>query len=119
MAEDETLATTNLEAAADVHTIIDHWGSTTLIDTVEALTGINRFDETDAPISIVHGTADDTVLFTEAEELRDAYIATGVPHAWYPLEGKGHGAWNADYEGQSLMELAWDFVIEQQGLVVE
>ena len=116
--EDPTLATTNLGVDADVHTIIDHWGGTVMIDAVQVLTGANRFDANDAPISIVHGTADPTVPFTEAEELRAAYMGTGVPHAWYPLQDKGHGPWGASYQGKTLSELAWDFVIEQQELMV-
>ncbi len=118
-AEDETLETTNLGAAADVRTVIDHWGSGGLADALELFDGVNRFDATDAAISIVHGTADTTVPFSEGEKLRSTYMGTGVPYAWYPLEGKAHGPWQASYEGTSLHELAWDFVVEQQELVVE
>ena len=41
----------------------------------------DRFDATDAPISIVHGTEDPTVLFEQAEEIKAEYDKTGVDYA--------------------------------------
>ncbi len=114
--EDPTLATTNLGARSDVATVIDHWGGHAHLLALEMMDGRSRWDATDAPISIVHGTEDPTVPFAAAEALRAAYESTGVPYAWYPLEGRGHGVWGATYEGRSLLELAFDFVVEQQGL---
>jgi acetyl esterase/lipase len=117
---DPTLLSTHLETRADVHTIVEHWGGTTAMGILEAIDGQNRFDETDPPMSIVHGTADETVFFTEAEQLRDEYIRTGVAHAYHPLEGKGHGAWNSrilvDGIETRLEPLAFEFVRQQQGL---
>ena len=115
---DPTLATTNLTASAEVHTIIDHWGGITHMEILERMNGKSRFDESDAPVSIVHGTADETVPFTEAEKLRDAYTATGVAFDFHPLEGAGHGPWDATVDGKDLRELAFDFVVENQGLDV-
>ena len=69
-------------------------------------------------MSIVHGTADTTVPFTEAEALRDAYLATGAPFAFHPVEGGGHGLWGATIDGMTLEELGMAFVIEQQSLTV-
>ncbi|MFP6684552.1 MAG: hypothetical protein VB934_07560 [Polyangiaceae bacterium] len=60
-----------------------------------------------------------TVPFSQAEAIRDAYQTTGAPFAFYPLEGLGHGPWNAQLGGQSLAELAFDFIVLQQKLVVE
>ncbi len=122
VAEDPTLSTTHLDASATVHTVIDHWGGTTALQVLEAIDGVSRFDETDPPMSIVHGTDDDTVLFSESETLRDAYVSTGVSYAFYPLDGAGHGAWNRtvviDERTLRLEALAFEFVVEQQGLTV-
>ena len=119
---DPTLASTHLDSSMAVRTIVEHWGGTTAMTVLEALDGRSRFDADDPPMSIVHGTDDDTVLFAEAEKLRDAYIETGVPYAFYPIEGAGHGAWNravsVDGEPVRLQVLAFDFIIEQQGLTV-
>ena len=119
VAEDPTLSTVNLDAGADVHTVIDHWGGVTHMEILEFMDGVSRFDATDAPVSIVHGTADPTVPFTEAEKLRDAYDVTGVPYDFYGVEGAGHGIWGVTIEGQNLRQIAFDFVVEQQGLTVE
>jgi para-nitrobenzyl esterase len=117
--EDPTLATTNLGESSEIHTIIDHWGSAAMVLVVEALNGgDSRFDPTDAPISIVHGTADPTVTFDNAEQLEAAYAETGVPYAYHPLPGAGHGAWQYVLDGKSLFELAFDFIVEQQQLPV-
>ena len=116
--DDPTLATTNLGAGSEVHTIIDHWGGITHMEILEAIDGVSRFDATDAPVSIVHGTADATVAFNEAEKLRDAYLDSGVEHAFHPLEGAGHGAWGQSVDGMNLRELAFAFVVQQQGLLV-
>ncbi len=116
---DPTLADTHVEQSSRVQTIVDHWGGTAVITMLEMLGGAPRFDATDAPVSIVHGTEDPTVPFSQAEAIRDAYQTTGAPYAFYPLEGLGHGPWNAQLSGQSLTELAFDFIVLQQKLVVE
>ncbi len=115
---DPTLATTHLDQPSRVRTVIDHWGGLDHLRILEALDGRSRFDVSDAPVSIVHGTADPTVPFTEAEALRDAYVSTGVAFAFHPLEGRGHGPWDATFGGMTLEELAMAFVIEQQALTV-
>jgi acetyl esterase/lipase len=116
--QDPTLASTNLDQPAEIHTIIEHWGGSAQVDTLEALDGVSRFDATDAPISIVHGTKDPAVPIAAGEKLRDEYIETGVPYAFYPLQGEGHGPWEATVDGKSLEELAFDFIVEQQDLTV-
>ena len=116
--EDPTLSTTNLTANPIVHTIIDHWGGAGLIDLIDYTYGLDRFDASDAPVSIVHGTVDTTVTFDEAIYIRDRYLETGVQHAFYPLEGIGHSAWNATVNGMSLHELALDFIVRSQGLEI-
>lgn len=118
-AEDFTLATTHLDQPTEVHSILDFWGSGVGVNILEEVYGIQRFDTGDAPIIIMHGTGDPTVLFSEGEALKDNYTTTGVDFEFYPLEGRGHGAWNATVDGKTLEELSYDFVIEQQGLRVQ
>ncbi|WP_442264834.1 alpha/beta hydrolase [Tenacibaculum sp. ZS6-P6] len=119
MTLDPTLATTNLEQSTKVHTVLDFWGSGISVKIINDLYGKERFNASNAPIIIMHGTEDPTVLFSEGEALRDNYIATGVNHAFYPLEGKGHGPWNATVNGKRLEDLCFDFMVEQQKLNVQ
>lgn len=117
--DDPTLASTHLEESSSVDTIIDHWGGPSIVRMLEALEPGDRFDATDAPISIVHGKLDPTVPFSEAEALKAEYDETGVPYAWYPLENAGHGPWEAEVDGKSLSDLAFDFIVEHQDLTVD
>ena len=116
--DDPTLSSTNIEQPSTIHTIIDHWGGTGLVKIIEAAYGLNRWDATDAPVSIIHGTADSTVPFSEAVEIRDRYEETGVLYAYHPIEGAGHGIWGVTVNGKALTELALDFIVESQGLSI-
>ena len=116
--EDPTLASTHLDQSSSIHTIIDHWGGTSVIRVLEMMTPGDRFDASDAPISIIHGTEDPAVPFAQAEEIRAEYERTGAHYEWHPLEGAGHGPWTAQVDGQSLTDMAFDFIVEQQGLEV-
>ena len=71
------------------------------------------------PLYIAHGTEDTTVLFSEAEELRDIYETNQIPYIFYELTGAGHGPWNTTVNGLRLEKLAFDFIIEQQQLTIE
>ena len=117
--EDSTLASTNPGASSRVVAILDYWGGVTLVRSLSTVYGYDRFDPTDAPINIVHGTEDPTVAFSNAENLRDAYMRTGASYVFEPLEGAGHGAWGARIDGQRLPENAFGFLTEQLALVVE
>ncbi len=117
-AQDSTLVSTNPGESFEVHSIIDHWGGISHMELLHVMSGTSRFDPTDAPVSIVHGTADSTVSFEEAVKLRDAYISTGVAHDFHPLEGVEHSPWSALIDGLTLPELAFAFVVEHQNLTV-
>ena len=117
--QDPTLATTNLEQTYQIQTIVNFWGSKVGLDALELLYGHQRFDSNDPPLFTAHGTEDPTVLFSNAVDLKTIYETNGVPFAYYPLEGAGHGAWNAQVDGKRLDELAFEFIVEQQNLVVE
>jgi para-nitrobenzyl esterase len=115
---DPTLGSTHLDQSSRVHTIIDHWGGLEHLRTLQALDGRSRFDASDPPVSIIHGTADTTVPFSEAEALRDAYRSSGVGFDFHPLQGLGHGPWGARVDGLTLEQLAMAFVVKTQGLSV-
>lgn len=115
---DPTLSSTSLGQSYKIRTILDFWGSPLGVDLLNDIYGYQRFDSTDAPILIAHGTEDNTVDFSNAEELRNEYITTGVDYAFYPLVGEGHGAWGAMVNGKTLQELAFDFMVKEQNLSV-
>ncbi len=119
LSEDNTLSSTNLDQSYQVHTILDFWGSKTSIQVLELIYGVQRFDSNDPPLYIAHGTEDTTVLFSEAEELRNIYENIQVPYIFYELIGSGHGPWNVTVEGVRLEKLAFDFIVEQQQLIIE
>ena len=124
VAQDPTLTTTHLDETFEVQTILDFWGAPTSVNLLDSVYGVDRFDPGDPPLFIVHGTADSTVVFSNGEMLQETWETHGIPHVFYPLEGAGHGPWGAtvpDEDGnpQTLFELAFDFVISQQGLTVE
>ena len=116
---DPTLSSTNLDESYQVQTIIDYWGSDVALDALQLTFGHQRFDRNDPPLMVVHGTEDRIVLFSEAEQLRSIYEANQVPLAYHPLEGLGHSAWSATVDGLGLDKLAFDFIVEQQGLIVD
>lgn len=116
---DPSLATTNSDQSYTIQTIIDYWGSDVALEALELVYGHQRFDATDPPLFIAHGTEDPTVLFSEALELESYYQDTGVPYVLYDLQGLGHGVWNATVDNKRLEELAFDYIIEQQKLTVE
>ena len=116
---DSTLATTNLEQAFAIQSVLDFWGGLAALNLIEGMYGHQRFDSNAPPILIVHGTEDPTVPFSEAEELKANYDELSIPYAYHPLEGKGHGPWQETVNGQSLSALAFDFMVAQQGLGLE
>jgi para-nitrobenzyl esterase len=115
---DPTLASTNLTASAKIRTIIDHWGGINHMTYLQAIDGQSRFDANDPPISIVHGTADTDVPFTQGEALRDAYIASGALYEFNPLAGVGHGVWSSMIGSKTLSENAYDFITVKQNLTI-
>jgi para-nitrobenzyl esterase len=117
--EDITLSTTNLDQPSKAHTIVDFWGGGGYVTALNQIYSLQRFDASDSPILIIHGEQDTTVDISNAEELKLRYQTTGVPYEYYPLAGFGHSAWEATVNGNSLLELAFNFIVEQQNLNVE
>lgn len=117
--QDPTLTSTNLDKSYQIRTIIDLWGSKVALDALEKIFKHHRFGSNDPSLFIAHGTEDTIVPFSSAEELKSIYDINGIPCAYYPLEGVGHGGWNASINNMRLEELAFDFIVEQQNLIVE
>ncbi|MEL7296385.1 MAG: carboxylesterase family protein [Pseudomonadota bacterium] len=110
LAEDATLASTNLDNDVIVASVVNHWGGPATVDMLALVDDQTRWDPTDAPLSIVHGTEDPTVSYALAEDLENIYTITGAYYEFTTLEGAGHGAWNTTVNGQSLQALGFDFI---------
>ena len=117
--EDPTLASTNMDTQYEIQAVVNHWGGAGMMQILEDVYGYERFDSTDAPILIVHGTDDETSDYTNAEELVDIYNGTGVHNDLVPLPGAGHGAWGFVFDdGTTLAELSFNFITQQLDLTV-
>ncbi len=69
---------------------------------------------------MAHGNGHDPVTpYSEALELQDIYRSLGIHSELATLDGKGHGAWDAQVNGKGLFELSFDFIVERQNLNVE
>jgi dienelactone hydrolase len=75
---------------------------------------IDDFSPDDPPMMIVHGEEDGQfgTPFSGAEAMRDACIAQGIAHEFYPLPGEDHGAWEAMVGRKTLATLSLDFLAE-------
>ncbi len=88
--------------------VMDLWGA--------LYTEIEQMEAGEPPLVIIHGTEDKTVPFRFAVELRDRAEEVGVPYAYYPLEGVGHGspdvAGNTAKAAEFFYEQLWPEVTE-------
>ena len=102
-----------------------------MMQILEDVYGYDRFDSTDAPLLIAHGTGDETSDYSNAEELVDIYNGNGVQNDLVPLPGAGHGAWgfefddetmpsnlSFDFDGTTLRDLSFAFITQQLDLTV-
>jgi hypothetical protein len=101
--------------------MIYFWGANVKLELYEAIYGLNRYDSGDPELFMAHGTMDvnPSTPFSEAVEMEGIYNSLGIYNELVPLEGAGHGAWNAQVNGIGLNELTYDFVVERQNLIVE
>lgn len=92
--------------SARASAIVDCWGSAAPV--------LDAFDPADPPVMIFHGTQDFTVglALGPAVDIRDACEENGIPVAYYPISGEGHGAWEGVYEGKNLAALTVEFLGE-------
>ena len=119
LAQDRTLLTTNLFEPNQVHTILDLWGSKNALDTLEVIYGLQRFDSDSPSLFIAHGTEDPVVPYSSAEDLQAIYEDTGAPYVLYALDGLGHGPWDTTVDQKRIEQLAFEYVVEQQGIQLE
>ena len=105
---DPTLPENSPGVSTRIQVCIDNWGGANHV--------ANEFDSNDPPIMIVHGTEDTTVPFILAEQVRDKCVEFGIPYAFYPIEGAGHGPWNAVIDSKTLNELWLEFIIQHLDL---
>jgi hypothetical protein len=117
--DDNTLSSTNLSETYEVKTILDFWGSAKTIEVLELIYGYERFDQSIPAMFIAHGTADATVPFSNAIDLKAIYEFNNTEFIYYPLEGSGHGAWSATVDGKNLSDLSFDFIVVNQNLNLE
>jgi acetyl esterase/lipase len=94
----------NPDVNAKPAAVVNLWGSAELIR--------DLFTPDDPPILIVHGTNDGQVgtNFQVALNIVSACEKHGIPHEFHPIEGGGHGAWNANIGGKTINELVLDFL---------
>lgn len=116
---DPTLSTTNLGQEYQIQVIIDFWGGQSVTDAYKAIYGQELFDIEDPILYKAHGTADQTVPFSSALDLLDIYETIGVEMKLDTLIGIGHGNFDATLNGKRLEELAFDFIVSNQNLIVE
>ena len=105
--QDPTLLS-NLTESIEVQTILDFGVPARKVDALTALDGEERFEFGDAPLMIVHGTADPTVAYSEATSLNATYEANGNPNSVFHRK-RCHGIWGATVNGAPLWSLGFDF----------
>ncbi len=119
LSEDPTLSSTNLDQTYEIKTIVDFWGGQGVTDAYFEVYNRDLFDSNDPALYKAHGTNDFTVPFSSALDLQQIYQNIGVTMKLDTLVGVGHGDFNATLDGKRLEELAFDFIVEQQQLLVE
>lgn len=114
---DPTLETTNIDSPANVQSVIAFWGGGNLLEALRLYDGHNRFDSSDAPTMLAHGTEDMSVPISGSEQVYQSLHQVGVPVEFHILPGRGHSAWNAKVQdGRTLFKAAFDFIVVQQHL---
>jgi predicted esterase len=96
---------------AGLQAIVNLWGG--------AGPWLDDLDAEDPPMMHVYGT--DDWLYPEGLALRDRCTEIGAACEWVPLDGSGHGAWNAPIDGMSREEAILGFfqrhgLLDPQGL---
>lgn len=84
-----------------VRVAVDYWGGLFRASDLEA---------GDAPLFVMHGTADSTVPYTRAQEITERAQSVGVPFTLYSIIGGQHG-----FDGTGFFDLA----VDGQSIVVK
>lgn len=89
--------------SSEVAAVIDMWGW---------LHPVTEMQAGEAPIAIIHGTADTTVSFNEATAIHTQADAVGVPHTWHPIQGGPHWSYPTVTANFSwVTDFLYDYVI--------
>jgi acetyl esterase/lipase len=84
--------------------VIDLWGS--------LYQSVNDIDAGEPPVLIIHGTQDQVVKYSGAEDIVRRCKAVGVTCELYAIEGAGHGVpLGREYEGVALNQRIADFLL--------
>ena len=70
--------------SSEVHAVADLWGG---------LHDLNEMEAGEAPLIIVHGTADPVVPYQQALDLEQRALTVGLPHELHPVIAAGHAPW--------------------------
>lgn len=86
--------------------VVDYWGG---------LFRDSDLEMDEAPFFVIHGTADTTVDFAEAQQITNRADVVSVPFALYTINGAGHGfgatgTFTNTVDGQTLLVRTVDFV---------
>lgn len=93
-------------ARPEPEVVVDYWGG---------LFRDSDLEMGEAPFLVIHGTADATVDFAEAQQITNRAGVVAVPFALYTVNGAGHGfgatgTFTNTVDGQTLLERTVDFV---------
>jgi acetyl esterase/lipase len=67
-----------------ISAVVDFWGG---------MWDVSEMEAGEAPLIIIHGTQDQTVPFSQAQQLAARAQAVAIANEFHPLEGAGHSAW--------------------------
>jgi len=125
LAEDPTLASTNMQESSAIATGLVQWGG----DYVPLYTQLRdpqnrtRYSKQSAPLSTYHGSADGVINPAMEDQMMAAYKHNGVRYDQHILQGAGHGADSAPVvlpngTNQTQSDNMFDFLIQVQPLQV-
>ena len=97
--------------------IIDHWGGTGIVRALELMTPGARFDATDA-IGGIHGRQT-APCRSHSRRDQGRVRPHGRALCLVSLDDEAHAPWRVEVGDKNLTELAFDFIVEQQGLELE
>mmetsp|Transcript_25384 Transcript_25384/g.45117 ORF Transcript_25384/g.45117 Transcript_25384/m.45117 type:complete len:355 (-) Transcript_25384:48-1112(-) len=116
--DDPHSSTTNLRHPQHVSPCIDFCGAPDGVEALENWDGKKRFTQDSPPMLVIHGTKDETVPYARAEAFAHHYKNAGGKYKLCTLDGFDHCPWEARFEGLSIKELSFDWIVECQGLKV-
>lgn len=100
----------NNPAGRKPRVVVDMWGDTDP-------EGLSNIAANEPPVIIIHGKNDRSVPIAEAEALAARAKELGLPYAYFPVEGAGHGVpLGREIEGKTLYQHIADFLYQHLDL---